>query len=205
MKFVVMSMWIRPDNEGGTIFMRKGVIRMIRKLGFLLAMLTLGTLLASAQQSSSKFDVFGGYSYFNGSTSGVTSRYSLNGWNAQGTYNVNRWLGATADFGGYYGSPFSLSASDHSFLFGPTISLRTPRFTPYVHALFGVDRASASLLGGSVTDTGFAMAIGGGLDIPLKGRLSVRAAQVDWLRETHFTTDQNNLRVSTGLVFRFGQ
>lgn len=135
---------------------------MIRKLGFLCTILMLGTLLASAQQTPSKFDVFGGYSYFNGSTSGVTSRYSLNGWNAQGTYNFNRWLGATADFGGYYGSPFSVSASDHSFLFGPTVSLRTTHFTPFAHALFGVDRAHASLLGGSMSDTGFAMAVGGG-------------------------------------------
>lgn len=177
---------------------------MMRKLTLLLAILTLGSLFATAQ-SASKFDVFGGYSYFNGSTSGTTGRYSLNGWNAQGTYNLNHWLGATADFGGYYGSPFSLSTNDYSFLFGPTVSLRTPRFTPYVHALFGVDRAHQSLLGGSVTDSAFAMAVGGGLDVPVKGRLSVRAAQVDWLRTDHFSTSQNNLRVSTGLVFRFGE
>jgi hypothetical protein len=178
---------------------------MIRKISLLFAIVTLGSLLATAQQSASKFDLFGGYSYFNGSTSGTDGRYSLNGWNGQGTYNFTRWLGATADFGGYYGSPFSLSAHDTSFLFGPTISMRTAHFTPYVHVLFGVDNASASLLGSSVSDTAFASAIGGGVDIPVKGRLSVRAAQVDWLRENHFSTDQNNLRVSTGLVFRFGE
>jgi hypothetical protein len=129
----------------------------------------------------------------------------LNGWNAQGTYNLKRWLGATADFGGYYGSPFSLSAHNTSFLFGPTVSMRTSHFTPFVHALFGVDHASAALFGGSVSDTSFAMAIGGGLDVPVKGRFSVRAAQVDWLRSDHFSTSQNNLRLSTGVVFRFGE
>ena len=108
---------------------------MIRKISLLFAIVTLGSLLATAQQSASKFDLFGGYSYFNGSTSGTDGRYSLNGWNGQGTYNFTRWLGATADFGGYYGSPFSLSAHDTSFLFGPTISMRTAHFTPYVHAL----------------------------------------------------------------------
>lgn len=178
---------------------------MMRKLTLLFAILTLGSLFATAQQGASKFDVFGGYSYFNGSTSGAAGRYSLNGWNGQGTYNVNHWLGATADFGGYYGSPFTVSAHDYSFLFGPTVSLRTPHFTPYFHTLFGVDRASAALLGTSISDTAFAMAVGGGLDVPLKGRLSVRAAQVDWLRTDHFSTGQNNLRVSTGLVFRFGE
>lgn len=178
---------------------------MVRKVTLLLALLMLGGLLASAQQSASKFDLFGGYSYFNGSTSGVTDRYSLNGWNAQGTYNVNHWLGATADFGGYYGSPFNVSAHDYSFLFGPTISLRTPHFTPYVHTLFGVDNFHAAALGSSMSDTGFAMAVGGGVDIPVKGRLSIRAGQLDWLRSDHYSTSQNNLRVSTGLVFRLGE
>ena len=91
---------------------------MMRKITLLLTLLMLGSLWASAQQSSSKVDLFGGYSYFNGSTSGLAGRYSLNGWNGQGTYNVTHWLGATADFGGYYGSPFTLSANDYSFLFG---------------------------------------------------------------------------------------
>jgi opacity protein-like surface antigen len=177
----------------------------MRKVTLLIAILTLGSLFASAQQSSSKFDVFGGYSYFNGSTSGEAGRYSLNGWNAQGTYNLNHWLGVTADFGGYYGSPFNLSANDYSFLFGPTFSLHAQHFTPYAHALFGVDRAHQSLIGGSVSNTAFAMALGGGLDIPLKGRLAIRAAQLDWLRSDHYSVSQNNLRVSTGLVFRFGQ
>jgi opacity protein-like surface antigen len=178
---------------------------MVRKLTAMVAILILGSLFAAAQESTSKFDLFGGYAYFNGSTSGAASRFSLNGWNLQGSYNLNRWLGATADFGGYYGSPFSLSANDYSFLFGPTASLRTSHFTPYIHTLFGVDRFHASLLGGSVTNSAFAMAVGGGVDIPVKRGLAIRAAQLDWLRSTHFSNTQNNLRVSTGLVFRFGE
>ncbi len=178
---------------------------MMRKITLLLTLLMLGSLWASAQQSSSKVDLFGGYSYFNGSTSGLAGRYSLNGWNGQGTYNVTHWLGATADFGGYYGSPFTLSANDYSFLFGPTVSLRTAHFTPYAHVLFGVDRIHESLIGGSVTNSAFAMAVGGGLDMPLKGRFALRAAQLDWLRSTHFSATQNNLRVSTGLVVHFGE
>ncbi len=178
---------------------------MVRKLALLLLTVTLGSLLVTAQQSTSKFDIFGGYSYFNGSTSGVSNHYSLNGWNAQATYNFNRWLGATADFGGYYGSPFGLKANNYTFLFGPTISMRTPHFTPYLHALFGADRAHTTLIGGSVTDSSFAMALGGGFDIPVKGWMSIRAGQLDWLRTNHFSTGQNNLRVSTGVVFHFGE
>jgi hypothetical protein len=42
-------------------------------------------------------------------------------------------------------------------------------------------------------------------DVPVKGRFSVRAAQLDWLRSDHFSTSQNNLRLSTDVVFRFGK
>ena len=177
---------------------------MLRKFTLLFFVSVLGSLLAAAQDMS-KFDLFGGYSYFNGSTSGATSRYSLNGWNGQGTVYLNHWLGATADFGGYYGSPFGLSANNYSFLFGPTVRVPMTRVSPFAHVLFGADRAQESLLGGSTTDTSFGMALGGGVDIPVKGVLAIRAGQVDWLYTNHFSTGQNNVRVSTGVVFRFGQ
>lgn len=176
----------------------------MRKVFLLLTVLVLSAA-AVAQESASKLDVFGGYSYFNGSTSGSAGRFSLNGWNGQATYNFSRWLGATADLGGYYGSPFGVSANDYSFLFGPTLNLRLPRCTPYAHALFGVDRFHASVVGGSGSDSAFASAVGGGLDIPVRGRFAIRAAQLDWLRTNHFNAGQNNMRLSTGVVFRFGE
>jgi hypothetical protein len=178
---------------------------MIRKLTVLVAVLMLGSMLAVAQQSTSKIDLFGGYSYFNGSTSGATSRFSLNGWNGQGTFNFTPWLGGTADFGGYYGSPFNVSANDYTFLFGPTIKVRTPHVTPFVHALFGADRFHAAALGGSTNNSAFAMAVGGGADIPLKGMFALRLGQLDWLRTNHYSNGQNNLRFCTGVVLRFGE
>ncbi len=184
----------------------------MKKFLVLIAVLA-STTMVVAQNSTPRFEAFGGYSYFNGDTSGsassiasgTTDRFSLNGWNGQGTFNVNHWLGATADFGGYYGSPFNAGANNYSFLFGPTVSLPAPHFKPFVHALFGVDRSDAAIFGGGGVDNAFAMAVGGGLDVPVRSRLSFRVAQVDWLRSDHFSTDQNNLRVSTGLVFNFGE
>jgi len=177
---------------------------MIRKLAVLVAVLMLGGF-AAAQQDTSKFDVFGGYSYFNGSSSGAAGRFSLNGWNGQGTFNFMPWLGATADFGGYYGSPFNVTANDYTFLFGPTVNIHTPHMTPFVHALFGADRFHAGALGGAINDTAFAMAVGGGVDIPVKGIFAIRAGQLDWLRTEHYSNTQNNMRFSTGVVFRFGE
>jgi hypothetical protein len=46
--------------------------------------------------------------------------------------------------------------------------------------------------------------LGGGADAKLTGHVAVRLAQVDWLHYSVFSTSGNsNVRVSTGLVFRF--
>lgn len=49
------------------------------------------------------------------------------------------------------------------------------------------------------------MAFGGGLDLPVGEHFGVRLAQVDWLRTQHFSTSQNNIRLSTGIMFNFGK
>jgi hypothetical protein len=52
------------------------------------------------------------------------------------------------------------------------------------------------------------MAIGGGVDFKVSQRFSIRPVKVDYLM-THFNElgtgaqNQNNLRVSTGVVFHF--
>jgi hypothetical protein len=53
------------------------------------------------------------------------------------------------------------------------------------------------------------MTVGGGVDYRVSSRFSIRPLKVDYLltRFNEFTTTntqtQNNLRVSTGIVFRF--
>jgi hypothetical protein len=77
-------------------------------------------------------------------------------------------------------------------------------FTPYAHALFGGFHASAGVSGFSASTSGFAMMFGGGLDIKVAPRIAVRAAQVDWMSlRAEGETSNNNVRVSTGIVFRF--
>ncbi len=175
----------------------------MKKYIVILGILLIGALPLLAQDEFPRVQVFGGYSYLSVDTSGASSRQSLNGWNAQGNINVNRWLGFTGDFGGYYGSPFHVSVHDYSFVFGPTLTYRAEHVAPFFHALFGGNHAGASAAGGSGGDTAFAMAIGGGLDIPIKSHFAVRIAQADWLRTQHANRDQNNVRVSTGIVFNF--
>jgi hypothetical protein len=49
------------------------------------------------------------------------------------------------------------------------------------------------------------MAFGGGADITLSKHVSLRAAQFDYLY-THFGGEgQNNFRIQSGIVYRFGR
>jgi hypothetical protein len=51
------------------------------------------------------------------------------------------------------------------------------------------------------------MVLGGGLDVNVSRHIAIRAAQADWLY-TQFPNGvdnrQNNLRITAGIVFRFG-
>ena len=177
----------------------------------LLAVFSIAAI-ASAQDVP-KLDVFVGYSYFrdNPSTPGVSS-FNLHGGSASVAYNANHWLSGVADFGGYHANNILGSGVDgtvSTYLFGPRISYRHhERFTPFAQTLFGVAHASGSGFGATSTSNAFAASFGGGVDVKVFHRLSLRAAQVEYLltRFPETTTSretQNNLRVSTGLIVHF--
>jgi opacity protein-like surface antigen len=164
---------------------------------------------SAAQDTTPAFDVFGGYSYLNTENLAPGLDASGHGWEAAVTGHLNNWVGVTGDFDGHYSDFLGVNVSTYNFLFGPTISYRKPKLTPYGHALFGASRVSIDLgllgpLGASATDTAFAMALGGGADWHVGEKWSVRVAQLDYLMTRFASTSQNNLRFSTGLVFRFG-
>jgi hypothetical protein len=174
----------------------------------LLAFASLFTVAASAQDVP-KLDIFAGYSYFrvNPSTSGIGS-FDLNGGSASVAYNANHWLSGVADFGGYHANHIlgtGLDGTLSTYLFGPRVSYRhSDRFTPFGQVLFGV----AHIGSGSSSNNAFATTVGGGVDVKVAQRFSLRPVQVDYVL-TRFNElgsgaqSQNNLRVSTGVVFHF--
>jgi opacity protein-like surface antigen len=226
---------------------------------FVLVMICSMVLISSfafSQDSTPKVEVFGGYSFMRTGTGGLSASTldvdlhqfpntfgigsNFNGWNAEAQYNVDRWLGIVADLGGEYGTPFTAQAqgvsrlpsmTEYSFLAGPVVSYRAKaRITPYVHALFGWDRASmgATTIVGTAspvtssasTYTSFAMVFGGGVDYKVSRHFALRLAQVDYFRTTldlnslygnafgpgrfqGLPTHENNIRVSTGIVLQF--
>jgi hypothetical protein len=170
-------------------------------LGFamLLGMFSL-TAFAQEMATAPKAEIFGGYQYtrFDG---GVNA----NGWNTALTGNLNRWFGVAADFSGAYKSQNGVSFNNYTYTFGPVVSYRhNEAFTPFAHFLAGGFRDSASFGGASGSSSGFAMMFGGGVDAKISHRLALRAIQFDWLslRSNGFT-DNNNMRISTGLLLRY--
>jgi hypothetical protein len=156
-------------------------------------------------QDFPKAEVFGGYQYTRINPGSGISGENFNGWNAAATGNINHWLGVTGDFSGAYKNVSGVSLKQHTFLFGPTIaSHSSDKFTPFAHALFGGAHFSGSAFGGSTSDTAFAVALGGGLDVGVKN-FAVRVGQFDYLLTRFGGTSQNNFRYSAGIVFRFGK
>jgi opacity protein-like surface antigen len=113
-------------------------------------------------------------------------------------------------------------AKSYSYLFGPVISGRSERFTVYGHSLFGLNDVSATLNSANISgfsvpgftasDTAFGMALGGGIDATLHQNLALRLIQADYLFTAHNFSEgiqgvavhQNNVRISAGIVYRFG-
>ncbi|HMB28798.1 MAG TPA: outer membrane beta-barrel protein [Blastocatellia bacterium] len=193
----------------------------MRKL-FFIAALTLALPIISLAQDAPRLEVFGGYSYMRLEDDGSGLDRDLNGFNVSGNIAVfGKRLGLKADVSGHFGNIFvatgvpSTDQRQFLFLFGPQYSLRkSGKIQPFAHALFGFTRQTLKndAISGDLTDTGFAFAAGGGVDLKAIGsRLSLRLLQADYVL-TKFgdgassgNNTNNNVRISTGMVVRFGK
>ncbi len=156
-------------------------------------------------QVAPRWEVFGGYAYRNvdSTTFGFANRSSLNGFDAEGTFNIKPSWGVTADIGGQYGSQMTV----YNFLLGPQYARRRDKSKFFVHGLFGKaqDRVDISTsIRNHFESVGRAIEAGGGYDRDLTPRFTFRI-QADYLDTHTFGVTQNDIRVSTGLVFHFGQ
>jgi hypothetical protein len=150
-------------------------------------------------------DVFAGYSYerFDAKPLGFSGQQNLNGWNFEAALpHIYRGLGAVADVSGHYNHEFSV----YNFMIGPQYTVEVKNLRLFVNGMYGKTRNRLGLPGStSLEPSNLArtIAVGGGIDVPLGGRMSWRAVQGDYLFGTNFGQSQRNVRLSTGLVFRF--
>ena len=182
----------------------------------LVGMFFLMTLSLAAQERST-IDVFAGYTYIRAEpATSAAPDFNINGASASLTFNPRfsrGWLGLVGDFGGYHvGNIGSVSVGSnlYTYMGGPQVYLRGfKRVTPFAHILFGDAHSTGNALGIAGSRSAFAMAPGGGLDLRITKHMSLRAGPVEYLL-TNFREAtgggremQNNLRVSTGLRWRF--
>ena len=183
----------------------------MRKLVFLVGLFAFASLPALAQEGGSK-DVSVEYSYVRAhpATTGFPT-FDANGGSASFAYNPRNFYGFAGEFSGYHiGQIASASVSTDLFtyLFGPQLYFHHyRRFTPFVQELLGVAHNGSRAFSVG-THNSFAMALGGGVDVPFRSHISLRFGPVDYLW-TQFPEvgtsrrSQNNLRVSGGIRWRF--
>jgi len=189
----------------------------MRKL-FLMAALTLALPIVALAQESPRTEIFAGYSYLRLDDDFNDDR-DFNGWTVSVNQTIfKKYFGIKADISGYQGNTMvgltpRTDLNKFLFLIGPQLTLRkSERFQPFAHALVGAARITVDndTLGVNFEDTGFAFAVGGGLDVKaLSSKLSVRLFQADYVL-TRFdnavgdTVNSNNFRASAGIVLRLG-
>jgi hypothetical protein len=161
-----------------------------------------------------RYEVNAGYSYVNFSPGSPFNNFNNHGATGGFTFNANRYLGLTAELGGYdferNVNGFPIHGAWQTYLFGPRLNLRRfDHFVPFAEFLFG-GAAGGSEITGSNGQNVFALAAGGGVDVVLTKNIAWRFAQIDYLM-TNFsgpsvnpTARQNNLRLGSGIVVRWG-
>lgn len=166
-----------------------------------------------------RYEIAGMYYYLNFSPGGPFANFGNQGAAASFTYNASKYLGLTAEVGGFNfnrnefpltGSNTSVNGGMNTFLAGPRLNWRSfDYFVPFAEFLIGDTRGGIELTGAD-SQNSFSLAAGGGVDVVLTKNLAWRFAQLDYFM-TNFSgpalgasARQNNFRAGTGLVLRFG-
>ena len=169
-----------------------------------------------------RWEIAGMYSYVNFNPGDGFNNFNNQGATGSFAFNPNSWLGLVAEVGGYHFSRQILQSSGGSFtnlsisggwqtyLFGPRINFRKfDHFVPFVEFLAGGAHGGSQLTG-DVGKSTFALEGGGGIDVILMKNLAWRFVEADYLM-TNFngpflnaTGRQNNFKIGTGLVLRWG-
>ncbi len=159
-----------------------------------------------------KVDVFAGYSWYDPGLRINGNRLSDNpkGFGIGITYNLNKYVGFTLDGAGHLGGNGNQAGT---VMVGPRFIWRQEHFSPFFHAMTGLHLLTVdNIPGGIYNDKGIGTKLGGGFDIPLTRRVSLRMFEADYVWAHHnfypqTTTRSNNpsgAELRSGLVFNFG-
>jgi opacity protein-like surface antigen len=159
----------------------------------------------------------------------VDEREGFNGFNVSATGNISRYIGIKGDFSGHFKgrtiafpnlttARVDIDSRVFNFLGGIQIKDNATEgtFKPFAHALvgaaharnrvdFNADVCAAVFPSPCPTDftdseTGFAAAFGGGIDIRANDKIDIRVVQIDYNPTRLFGSTQHNFRIGVGIV-----
>jgi opacity protein-like surface antigen len=186
----------------------------MRKFLLVTGLLMLFSMSAVAQEEAPRFELYGMYTYSQIDDQEIGVDINTNGATFGVEFNTNNWFGLAAEFGFGVddvdlGGGLDADVDQWTLLFGPRFHARTERFSPFAHVLFGFAHAGFESGGISEDETAFAMAIGAGADLNFNKNVAWRMISADYLM-TRFdapspdrASRQDNVRISTGVVFRW--
>lgn len=164
----------------------------------------------SDENQPSKVDIFAGYSYLNpgGSVNGVRLKGIDQGFTVASSYWLNKYFGGVVETGSHFGPNTDIT----TLTAGPTFRIPMEGLTPFGLATFGINRNAPNFLPSA---TGFGFVGGGGFDLNVIKRVSIRLIEAEYEYSHHnygfpggsLNAVRDNLssaKVSGGLVFHFG-
>ena len=179
-----------------------------------------------------RYEFYGGYAYqrvvdtprnvpFADGIAVLNARdQNYHGFTGEFNQNLTRHWGLVTSFTGVYdktpwstaitGTPLKANASRYDLMFGPRYNFRLGRINPFAEAMAGFEHLHVDFTNqtngnsAKVSDTAFAMAFGGGLDVRLNNRFDVRAIQADYIPTFFNSSHQNNYRLGAGLKVKVG-
>jgi hypothetical protein len=170
-------------------------------LGAILFLFLIGPcILRSSAQDTPRLQLFAGYSYlrFDSTAFGFANASNLNGFSLAPAFNITHGFGVVAQLSGQYGSKLNL----RDLTFGPQFLFPRERKLFFAHLLIGDARTFVSV-GTGAGDTARSIAGGGGMDLDLSSRFAWRVFEADYVHTSLFGGTQNNVRISTGLVYHW--
>ena len=130
----------------------------------------------------------------------VTIRYPFRGWNASAeAIPLSRFsfVGLVLDASGFYNG--SNGIHQYNLLLGPRLAHAYGKWRPFVHAMAGLQLATVNDIRYHPVEVDF----GGGADYKLPFRNFSWRLQADYFHTHLLSAEQNDVRASTGIVWRF--
>jgi hypothetical protein len=204
-------------------------VTFMRSLFGLLLLTTLVAPCALAQDEElPSADAFFGFSLLHATSSQPILAGTSYGGVGTLAWNINEHVGIEAEVGGYHNGAVNTFHSDTNsvtYLFGPRLSYgRLKRFDPYCHVLVGGIHTATSVLDQptvnpliaqttqrhTVSQDGFTIGVGGGMDIRINRYVYFRPIQIDYVPSmlsnigpSGLTNNsfRSNFRYSVGFTF----